>query len=187
MTSEEAAALVIDALEAVGVNYMLVGSFSSNFYGVPRATADADFVVQLGRTSVSEIAERLRPALRLDPQSRFEGVTATTRYVFHAADTPFEVELFLLTDETFDQERFKRRVRVSLLGRETFLPTAEDVIIMKLLWSERGKRAKDLDDARNVALIQKDALDWDYVHSWCDRHGTRQLLDEIRQSIPPGT
>jgi hypothetical protein len=183
MTSEEVATLVIDALEALGVEYMLVGSFSSNFYGVPRATDDADFVVQLGQTSISKIAGQLQPGLALDPQSRFETVTATTRYVFQAAGTPFEVELYLLTDDPFDQERFKRRVRVSLLGRETFLPTAEDVIIMKLLWSERGKRAKDLDDARNVVLVQGDAIDWDYVHRWCDRHGTRQLLDEIRRSI----
>jgi hypothetical protein len=27
-------------------------------------------------------------------------------------------------------------------------------------------------------------LDWDYVHRWCDIHGTRPLLDEIRQALP---
>jgi hypothetical protein len=27
-------------------------------------------------------------------------------------------------------------------------------------------------------------IDWDYVHHWCEQHGTRSLLDEIRASIP---
>jgi hypothetical protein len=26
---------------------------------------------------------------------------------------------------------------------------------------------------------------WGYVYKWCDEHGTRGLLDQIRASIPP--
>ena len=36
-----------------------------------------------------------------------------------------------------------------------------------------------------MIAIQRDRIDWDYVNSWCDRHGSRALLDEIRRSIPP--
>ena len=32
--------------------------------------------------------------------------------------------------------------------------------------------------------VQADTLDWDYIHRWCDEHGTRELLDDIRRSIP---
>ena len=39
---------VIEALEACGIPYMLVGSYSSNSYGVPCSTQDADFVIELG-------------------------------------------------------------------------------------------------------------------------------------------
>ncbi|MBM3848350.1 MAG: hypothetical protein FJ405_18955 [Verrucomicrobia bacterium] len=38
---------VADALTASGVAYLLAGSFSSNYYGIPRSTKDADFVVEL--------------------------------------------------------------------------------------------------------------------------------------------
>lgn len=37
-----------------------------------------------------------------------------------------------------------------------------------------------------VVAVSGHLIDWDYVYSWCDRHGTRQQMDEIRQSIPPG-
>ena len=36
MTSNEIALFVADALEACNIPYMLVGSFSSNMYGIPR-------------------------------------------------------------------------------------------------------------------------------------------------------
>lgn len=184
MNSEETTVAVIDALESLGVPYMLVGSFSSNFYGVPRATQDADFVVQLPGGQIRALADRLGPAFRLDPQVSFETVTGTTRYTLRLTDTHFEVELFLLSDDDHDRERFHRRRRVSLLNRQTFLPTVEDVIIMKLRWSRGGRRAKDVDDARNVIAVQGSRIDWDYVFSWCNRHGTRDLLESIRSSIP---
>ena len=38
---------VANALAECGIPYMLAGSFSSNYYGIPRSTKAADFVVQL--------------------------------------------------------------------------------------------------------------------------------------------
>lgn len=32
---------------------------------------------------------------------------------------------------------------------------------------------------------QQSMLDWKYLEHWCDQHGTRALLDEIRASVPP--
>ena len=61
MTGNEATAKVIDILEEMGIPYMLVGSFSSNAYGVARSTHDADFVIELGDQTVRAIADRLGP------------------------------------------------------------------------------------------------------------------------------
>ena len=46
-TIEDVTLRVVDASNACGSPYMLVGSFSSNLYGIPRSTKDADFVLQL--------------------------------------------------------------------------------------------------------------------------------------------
>ncbi len=48
-----------------------------------------------------------------------------------------------------------------------------------------GKRSKDREDVRDVIAVQADNIDWQEVHRWCELHGTRALLDEIRASIPP--
>jgi hypothetical protein len=185
MTGDEATLAVIDALETLQIPYLLVGSFSSNLYGVARSTHDADFVIHLGEESITRLANHLGPQFRLDPQMSFETVTCTRRHIMEVVGIPFKIELFYLSDDLHDQERFRRRRRVQLLGREISFPTVEDVIITKLRWTRGGKRTKDWDDILNVIAVQGDRIDWDYVHSWCDWHNTRAVLDEIRASIPP--
>jgi hypothetical protein len=185
MLSNEATIKVIEALDACGIAYMLVGSYSSNAYGIPRSTQDADFVIELGDVSISELARRLSPSIRIDPQMSFETVTMTRRYVAEVLDTPFKVEFFLLDNAPHDQERFRRRRQIHLWDHQVWLPTVEDVIITKLHWVLLANRSKDRDDVRDVIAIQGDRIDWDYVHGWCEQHGTRALLDGIRRSIPP--
>ena len=48
-----------------------------------------------------------------------------------------------------------------------------------------AQRRKDVEDVTNVIAVQANHIDWDYINQWCDLHGTRSLLDEIRASIPP--
>jgi hypothetical protein len=184
MTGAEATATVIDSLEALSFNYMLVGSLSSNLFGIPRSTKDADFVIQSGSVTLPELIARLGPSFRLEPQVRFETITMTTRQIVRIDEIPFIIEFFRLSDDPHDQERFRRRQRVEIPGHKVFVPTAEDIIITKLRWSTQGQRSKDADDARGIIAVQGGRLDMSYVREWCERHGTLALLDEIRRSIP---
>ncbi|HWL95448.1 MAG TPA: hypothetical protein VNT79_18160 [Phycisphaerae bacterium] len=185
MTDKEAVIAIIRALESASISYMVVGSLSSNVYGIPRSTQDADFVIELGNVSLAEFKKRLPDGLEIDPQMSFETVTCTHRYIVKLKGSHFKVELFLLSDDAHDRERFRRRLRRESLGQSIWLPTAEDVIITKLHWSKQGRRKKDIDDVLNVISVQRDRIDWPYVHRWCDEHGTRELLESVKASIPP--
>lgn len=184
MNAEESVAAVIKALEASGIPYMIVGSYAVNLYAIPRSTQDADIVVNLAGHSICELLTHLPDGFRFDPQIRFETVTATNRVELHVDEASFRFELFDLSDDPHDQERFRRRLRYTFQDFSAWVPTVEDVVIMKVRWCKAGQRGKDYDDVRNVLAVQGDALDWDYVRSWCDRHGTRELLDEILRSVP---
>jgi hypothetical protein len=175
---------VIDVLTAESVPYLLVGSFSSNFYGVPRSTKDVDIVVELGEQSIHRIAYHLSPRYRLQPQIAFESVTGTTRHVIEVLETPFQVELFRVSNDEHDRGRFARRVQVTWLDRQVWLPTPEDVIITKLRWLSHLHRNKDYDDVLTVAAVQRGRLDWQYMELWADKHGTRVILDKLRSEIP---
>lgn len=181
MTAVDYVLRVVDALEALAIPYMVVGSFSSNAYGIPRSTKDGDFVLEIGDTAVSELLRALGGEFKLDPQMSFETITTTPRYQLLHRETAFMVELFLLRNDPFDRLRFNRRVRRPLDagGREAYLPTPEDVVIQKLRWSRLGRREKDLIDARNVIAVQSNNLDLQYIRGWCDQHGTRELFEQL--------
>jgi hypothetical protein len=182
--SEDFMCEVVQALNATHVPYMVVGSLSSNVYGIPRSTKDADFVLELGSIPIERVMQQLGQSYKLDPQMSFETITSTLRYrILHQASA-FLIELFLLSNDAHDRERFARRRIVKYAGHDVYVATAEDVIVTKLRWSRQGKRAKDIEDVRSVVSMQNDKVDWDYVHRWCDAHGTRSLLEEIRRSIP---
>ena len=185
MNGEDATLAVIEALEAQGVSYMVVGSFSTNHYGIPRSTKDADFVVDSESLSFGRLSKDVGPQIVLDRQLTFETVTGTLKHELRVVEAAFKIELFHLSKDLHDQERFRRRIRALMLGRPVWLPTPEDVIITKLRWSLLANRSKDRDDARDVIAVQGDRIDWEYIYPWCDQHGTRDLLDEIRRSIPP--
>ena len=47
MTGNDALLKLLAVLNRLSIPYMLVGSYSSNIYGIPRMTMDADLVLQL--------------------------------------------------------------------------------------------------------------------------------------------
>ena len=180
VTIDEVALQVAAALNKAGIPFMLVGGFSSNYHGIPRSTKDADFVVQLSAPLNDSFTQMLGAGFSPEPQLSFETNTGTQRQEYGVCGTLFKVEVFRLSDDPHDQERFRRRQTVMVKGCPVVFPTAEDVIIWKLRWA----RAKDRDDIRAVMGVQGDKLDWTYIESWCDQHGTRTLMEEIRRTVP---
>jgi hypothetical protein len=134
-------ARMIAAFESLGIDYMLVGSYSSNYFGIPRATKDADFVaIMSGKAQQLEVM--LGSEFLFDPQPSFEIVTGTTREMITVPSLSFDVEVFQLSKDEHDQRRFERRRKVfdEIVGREIYLPTVEDVIITKIRWAKLAKR-----------------------------------------------
>jgi acylphosphatase len=174
---------VAKALESSAVPHVLVGSMSSNVHGFARSTKDIDLVVQTDRPGLERLFDALKEGFDLDPQASFETITGTLRHVLTAKDRMFKVEIFQVSNDPHDQERFRRRlaIRYPSLDATVSILTAEDVIVTKLRWA----RPKDLEDVRDVIAVQGDDLDWDYIHRWTSLHASRDKLDAIRASIPP--
>jgi hypothetical protein len=171
---------VIAALSRCGVPHVMVGSFARNFHAFPRSTKDADIVLAVDAAGLNRFEAELGGDFLLEPQTTFETNTGTFRHALIHKATEFKTELFLLSKDEFDQERFRRRLAMNFNGHTTFVLTAEDVIITKLRWV----RPKDVEDIRDVIAVKSETLDWDYIHRWTAIHGTRTKLDEIRASIP---
>ena len=182
MTTDAAALAVAAALEAEKVPYIIVGGYSSNTHGIPRSTKDVDIVVSITAHRFPDLLKHLGPEWRCDPQLSFETNTGTVREILELKGSALKIEIFALSDDEHDQARFARRIQKPFTNQNVWFPTAEDVIIWKLRWA----RPKDIEDVRNVILVQEriGTLDWSYIRGWCEKHGTTGRLEEVLASLP---
>jgi hypothetical protein len=187
MTGTRILISLIRTLEKAGVPYMIVGSYSSNFYGIPRSTKDADVVLNLDQADWGKFLSLLPPEFELEQQSSFELVTSTRKELIKVKGSPFELELFYLSNDAHDRIRFGRRQTIEISpGVNACLPTAEDVIIQKLRWSRAARRSKDFADVVAVLQVQgPNHLDWPYIEDWCAKHQTLDLLAEAKTEASP--
>jgi hypothetical protein len=170
---------VLRALNNLGVPHMLTGSLAVSVHALPRATKDADVVVQAEEFDPVGLAAALGKDFRLEPQMMFETVTMTPRHVLEHVGSGFVVELFVRTADPHDLARFERRRPIELFGVATTVASPEDVVVTKLRWSRLASRRKDLDDVRNVLAVQAGRLDLEYIRRWCAQHGTGDLLARL--------
>ena len=181
-TGEEAVWFLIDRLNELDVAYMIVGSFSSNAYGIARSTKDVDFVLQIDEGTRRKLIGALPVEFEIDEQVTFETVTGHRRQILKLPAIPYVIELFDLSREPFDCERFARRVKATMAGRMVWLPSADDVVVQKLRWAALAKRPQDLIDATNVIRVSGEFLDWPYIEHWCRELGAETALAEARNA-----
>ena len=175
MNLQESISRIIVTLNEAGFDYMLVGSFSSMYYSFPRSTMDADFVIGTPNWDVHSLVNSLGSEFKLDAQQSFEGFGGSIKNEIEIEGTPFRIELFRLTEQPFDQSRFARRRKVTIGGDEVWIPTPEDVILQKLIWS----RPKDHEDIIGVIAVNQSTLDRNYLDLWAEKLG---LADGLADS-----
>jgi len=184
MMQREVLFQVVDALEALEIPYMVVGSFASNYWGRPRTTHDADLVVEIPSTMARQMAQLLQgtfyaPDFVIEEAARNEGH-------FNAIhlEHPFKVDFWVRKDTAYDRERFSRRRQGTLFGRQVWIMTAEDTILSKLLWyKESPVLDRQLQDALEVFEIQEPDLDHRYLKRWADILGISDLLARIQEQV----
>ncbi len=184
MTSELRRAFdpVADALAALGIDYRIGGSVASSALGVGRSTLDVDIVVDIREEHVEPLVERLTPAYYVDAESIREAIRRRRSFNVIHLDTMIKVDAFVAGVGPFDRASFER-VTVHGIGgdRDRVFPlsTAEDVILRKLDWYERGDRVSERqwNDVLGVLRIQGAALDLEYLRRWAVSLGVDALLE----------
>lgn len=170
---------LVSALDAEGIAYVLVGSFSSNAYGIPRSTKDAGVLGQSDHDIARLLGERLGADFRFEPPMSLETIPSTTKNVIYHKSTVFKIEVFHLSSDAHDTQRFSRRSRGMLDGVEVWLPSPENVVITKLRWSCGPGRQNDIDDVADVRAVQTGKLDVTYMRNWCGQHGTLETFEKL--------
>jgi len=189
MNAEGLAALktVLNALEANAIQYMLGGSFASSFYGIPRATFDADLVVEITPTNAERFYASLKNAFYADPEDISQAAKKHTSFNLIHLETAFKVDIFPLKTDGYSKQAFSRRIKQTLSpesGAGLWLQAPEDVIISKLLWHKLGREASKKQPADIVGVLKTQAgvLDIKYLNFWLERLDLTDLLRKIESA-----
>lgn len=191
MEKDQAALLIEIAsfLDKHAIPYMITGALSVVFYGRPRASHDIDFIVEIKKEEVKKVIEAFKSlptVYSVQPETIEEAVEKKNMFNVIYLPSYLKLDFWLLTNEEFDQQRFKRRITVDLLDHKMTLTTPEDTIIQKLLWYKEAHIEKHLVDAAFVLKIQEDKLDKKYLENWIKKLKLTKLyksLDKINLGL----
>ena len=186
MISEQIAVtlLVVDALEKLGVRYLIGGSLASALYGVPRATMDADLVADLRLEHAEPLAHALTSAFYVDAEMIRDAVRQQRSFnVIHLA-TAFKVDVFVRKKRAFDESQLARRTKQIVATdpeRTAFVASAEDTILAKLEWYRIGGETSERQwrDVLGVVKVQGERLDVMYLRQWAAQLGVADLLERV--------
>ena len=132
---------------------------------------DADFVIECSSEPLTRLTAYLGAAFRLDPQMTFETATMSRRHVLTVVGVS-PVELFYLSDDPHDRERFSPPSADKNDGPRSQHAHGRGRDYHETALGVDAGRSKDREDVRDVIAVQGQNIDWPYIHGWCDQHGT---------------
>jgi hypothetical protein len=175
--------LVIEALDDLGVPYLIGGSLASAVYGVPRATMDADLVADLRLEHAEQLARSLGNAFYLEIESIREAIDRHSSFNVIHMETMFKLDIFVPKRRPFDAAQLARRRPVVVAAdpeRTAYFASAEDSILTKLEWYRVGGQVSERQwrDVMGILKAQSNRLDLAYMRQWAVPLNVADLLEQ---------
>jgi hypothetical protein len=156
----EAVTGLIEAFEASGIPYAFGGAIALSAWAEPRATTDIDFNLWIEDGKLSEAIATLHKAgVRVDLPAAERSLRE--RGMFAGSHGPYRVDIFVPSIPFYD-EALRRKKRVRLAERDTWVLSAECLAVFKMLFF----RPKDIVDVARLLQIQGSSFDRDFVRQW---------------------
>lgn len=182
--------LMLESLEAAGVEYMIGGAIAEWAWGEPRATQDLDIVIKLPVKAAGRLSRELKKRDMLIPVDIILEAMVEDR-----ADIPLnaihmysglKADIYLMREgDRLRQSAFQRRVRVDYgppIGK-VYVHSPEDLIIYKLMYLGLSGQPKHARDIAAILRAKKNSLDFGYIEEWVTRLGLGSVWKEMLDSM----
>lgn len=181
---------ISNALERLGVEYLVGGSVASSVHGVPRATNDVDLVARLGGRHVDALVDALKRDFYVDGDMIRDAISRRASFnVIHLA-TMLKVDVFVFDDSAHAREEMARRQSIELAPGQppVWMASPEDIVLQKLDWYRKGGEISDRQwgDVTGVLTVQGAALDREYLERWATTLGLTDLLQRAWAALSLG-
>ena len=182
--------LVIEALNAAGVEYLIGGAIAEWAWGEPRATQDLDLVVKIPIKAINKLSKELEKRDMLLPAEIILETIMEDR-----ADIPInaihmysglKADLYPVREgDELRQSAFQRREQVDYgppIGN-VYIHSPEDLILYKLMYFGLSQQSKHSRDIGAILKAKKNELDLDYIEGWVTRLGLSSLWKEMLDNV----
>ena len=182
--------LVIDALNAAGVEYLIGGAIAEWAWGEPRATQDIDLVVKIPIKAINKLSKELEKRDMLKPAEIILETIMEDR-----ADIPInaihmhsglKADLYPVREgDELRQSAFQRREQVDYgppIGK-VYIHSPEDLILYKLMYFGLSQQSKHSRDIAAILKSKKNELDLSYIEQWATQLGLNSLWKEMLDNV----
>lgn len=182
--------LVIEALNAAGIEYLIGGAIATWAWGEPRATQDLDLIVKIPIKSVNKLSKELQKRDMLVPAEIILDNILEDR-----ADIPInaihmhsglKADLYPVREgDELRRSAFQRREQVDYgppIGT-VYIHSPEDLILYKLIYFGLSQQSKHARDIAAILKAKKNDLDLHYIEGWAARLGLSSLWKEMLDNV----
>lgn len=180
-----ALATVVGALDRVGAPHAVVGSVGATIWGLQRTTIDTDLITIAIHERVDELLASLLNENTYVPVDDARRVLSTGgSFNVLNLETTEKIDVFVaVPNDPFTASRLSRRVRARIQDVDTWVTTAEDIVLAKLRWRLSTRSERQWRDCLDISTIND--LDVDYLRKWADVIGVRDDLEELLEAVKP--
>jgi hypothetical protein len=182
--------LVLEAVEAAGIEYMIGGAVAAWAWGEPRSTLDLDLVVNIPIESAHRLSDELKKREMLVPVE-----IIIDHIVEDRVDLPinaihmhsgYKADLYPLREgDELRASAFRRRKEINL-GESfgmVYLHSPEDLIIYKLWYYSLSQQTKHIRDITSIVMTLGDELDYSYIEKWVIEKGVVNIWEALLSKI----
>lgn len=170
---------IVNKLEKAGIPYMLTGGIAVSFWGAPRTTFDIDMVLEIHKEDVEKIVGVFKKEFYISKEAVSGAIRHQTTFNIIHYKTGLKIDFLLRKNNPHRVLEFKRRLKKRIFGKDIFIVSPEDLILVKLQWFRDSQSTRHLEDIKSIFRISGDTLDFKYLKKWADRQSTLEILNEV--------
>ncbi len=178
-TQKEFLTRLIALLNRAGISYMIAGSVGSSLHGRPRATQDADVVIDPTDSQLASLLAFLEQGYYVSRDAAFEALRRRTMFNVIDLHGGGKADLILRKDRPFSRQEFDRRCQIDVMGQNIWVVAPEDAILSKLEWIKGRESGIQYSDALGVAVTQWKSLDLEYLRRWARELDVEEMLNDL--------
>jgi hypothetical protein len=158
---------ISNSLDDKNIPYMLSGSVALNNYAIPRMTLDIDIVIELHQENLPDFLSIFGDKFYVNENTVREETQRLGMFNVIDHQTGFKVDFILRKNTEYRKNEFDRRKKVKIANVDTWIVSAEDLVISKIEWIQVYQSEKQINDIES--LLMSNEIDKKYISLWCEK------------------